>query len=407
MQQLIQQLKSAISVVNQHLTLIPEDLTSLGHPNLKRYDVPAALEGLAALYEGLDQVGLTPQQISLLKANIGPQINQLAASAGLIPQNPAAHTNQILASLNSAYNQAVNFMFLSEDKRPRDSLKDFLYNLIEKVGKQISVESIRDQVIAAKTEVDGETAKVKKLQQDIAANLDQTSAKLAAVLETENAVAKKTADFEKNYSSYVQIMTDVTAKQKIISDMEIQLSGLITESDKQQKIINQNLEDSNRAGMAGSFNFRKQELRWPIRIWASIFVSSLIGLCFLGIYFIIPTGAEAIEWGKFLLKIPASFPIIWIAWFAAQQYKFSVSLREEYAFKNASAMAYEGYKKEAKAVDPQLSQKLLDNSIANISENPMKAVNAQDHSETPLTSLVKTFASTLEKFGLEITKKAK
>ncbi len=54
---------------------------------------------------------------------------------------------------------------------------------------------------------------------------------------------------------------------------------------------------------------------------------------------------------EFLNHLPLLGPFIWLGWFSAVQYGYVSRVREDYAFKFAASMAFEGYKKEAREVD--------------------------------------------------------
>ena len=70
-----------------------------------------------------------------------------------------------------------------------------------------------------------------------------------------------------------------------------------------------------------------------------------------------------------LYRLPVVAPVVWLAWFAAKQYGYASRLSEDYAYKAASAMAFEGYKRES--TDDATKLKLLETAINNFGDNPM------------------------------------
>lgn len=65
-------------------------------------------------------------------------------------------------------------------------------------------------------------------------------------------------------------------------------------------------------------------------------------------------------------------PLVWLGWFAAKQYSYTSRIQEDYAFKAAAAMAYEGHKNAAREVDAELEGVLLEFSLYNLAQNPIR-----------------------------------
>jgi len=62
-------------------------------------------------------------------------------------------------------------------------------------------------------------------------------------------------------------------------------------------------------------------------------------------------------------------------------------LWEDYAFKYASAMAFEGYKREAVNVSPEMLKLLMEVSILNFSSNPLRVYDTKTNHASPLHEL--------------------
>lgn len=84
--------------------------------------------------------------------------------------------------------------------------------------------------------------------------------------------------------------------------------------------------------------------------------------------------------------------MIWLAWFSSRQYSVISRIREEYAFKYATALAYEGYKEASSNVDERLEFKLLKLAIANMGDNPTKVYNYKNAS-SPFDSIIEAISS--------------
>jgi hypothetical protein len=183
-----------------------------------------------------------------------------------------------------------------------------------------------------------------------------------------------------------------TSKRELLAIKE----ELITQSNKnaeQQADIQGTLDNANRMGMAGSFKSRKDELSKPILIWSIVFVSSVAIIFLIGHFLIYPYLSKATTFSEteLIAKIALVFPFIWLAWMSAKQYGYLSRIREDYAYKYASAMAFEGYKKHTKEINPNLLERLLAVSIENLAQNPIRLYNTKDNHASPLQEILSTF----------------
>jgi hypothetical protein len=67
---------------------------------------------------------------------------------------------------------------------------------------------------------------------------------------------------------------------------------------------------------------------------------------------------------------------------------------EDYSYKYAVSMAFEGYKKATKEIDQDLQVKLLEMTIYNISNNPLSIYETDNNHGTPYHELLKDFPRT-------------
>ena len=162
--------------------------------------------------------------------------------------------------------------------------------------------------------------------------------------------------------------------------------------------IRQTLEGANRVGMAASFKTRKDELLWQQLAWQIVFIGA-ISMIVLAVWrFVLPTIAETQstgDWSKLIAELGLVSPLIWLGWFAAKQYGYTSKIREDYAFKSAAAMAYEGHKKAAREVDEELERTLLELSLYNLSQNPIRLYGKGEMHATPIHEAM---SQVLEKF---------
>lgn len=189
------------------------------------------------------------------------------------------------------------------------------------------------------------------------------------------------ANLEKN----VEILNNT---QKILNDQ-------VEADSKLQKEINQTLQDVNKHGMAGAFLKRKKELRVSTIIWGTLSVISMGVLIYISYRFAVSVfNTGELDLLKNLFKIPSVIAAVWLCWFCAKQFGYTIRIREDYSYKYAISMAFEGYKNETREVNQELLGKLLEVTIANISSNPVVLYNAKSNHGSPwheLTDGIKNF----------------
>lgn len=177
-----------------------------------------------------------------------------------------------------------------------------------------------------------------------------------------------------------------TLKNELEANKDTQLQ-LFTVFESYREQVNQLLGDANRTGMAASFTARHAALRDPMRAWAAVFIGAIIGLSILGLVYIEPLIAAA-NWEQIPAKLALTAPLIWLGWFAVKQYGYTTRLREDYAYKEASAKSFEGYKREAGQVDAEMLKRLLETAIENLGQNPIRIYDGHDNHGSPIQELL-------------------
>jgi len=192
------------------------------------------------------------------------------------------------------------------------------------------------------------------------------------------------------YTQNIADMRDAFAKmQSDVASMTSDAQKTKEQVDEQQKTIANNLTltenlcgeaqetlaNANRRSMAASFKERKDELLGPMRLWAIALILALCGI------------ASVVLWGpevKFIGETPMMWivpmlfrtaliaPCLWLGWYAGRQYGYTVRVREDYSFKYACAVAYEGFKKAADGEDARLGKILLELCMLNMSQQPLR-----------------------------------
>lgn len=273
-----------------------------------------------------------------------------------------------------------------------EKIKDTSDEIIE--IKTNSEEFITDLEVKHKTSIENEV-KINEFVESI----EQTDENLSATNEKINLwksevqtiredIANKQVDITKLKTETEQIKDDNLESQSILSNQKSELNTHLENNEKQQEEIQKTIEDVSRFGMAGSFKKRKDELKNAQVLWAIstvIALSGLIAASYLIVKPILDSGDFEIN--QLLYKIPVFASCVWLGWFCSKQYGYISRIREDYSYKYAISMAFEGYKNEARDVDSDLLEKLIELTILNVSKNPVTIYNTKHNHGSPYNEM--------------------
>ncbi|MGL6559399.1 hypothetical protein ACSZNH_22505 [Aeromonas dhakensis] len=185
---------------------------------------------------------------------------------------------------------------------------------------------------------------------------------------------------------------------------------------------------SNKQGMAKSFQGRARALILGIGFWFIVFVASLGAVAWNGYLLnklvnqqILTTSTAQASEGSteqlpnknkvqnninnkidvsldskedllstkaIIVRVLMITPFLWLAWFSGRQYSHANKLRQDYIYKSAVAMAYQGYKIESTEMGSDMHNKLLENIVGHFSDNPVRLYEKAEPS-SPLEELIK------------------
>lgn len=180
-----------------------------------------------------------------------------------------------------------------------------------------------------------------------------------------------------------------SSKKKNVNDVADKVVALHKMCDEKVKAIDGILIGVNQEGMASAFQKRHEDLKWPEYRWIALFAIALLCLTFSG-WWVLDTAlsSEDSKLTEVISRIAISLPLVWLAWFSAKQYNHVSRLREDYAYKVAVAMAYNGYKDKANGESSEMSRRLLENIIVHFAENPVRLYES-DNSASLIEALIK------------------
>jgi hypothetical protein len=179
----------------------------------------------------------------------------------------------------------------------------------------------------------------------------------AATLQTEitdaHQSARTTAEKVKAVAEEVAATKDqlltLSAQSRELKDamdtQEDDLQSLIAAAKAQSNVIDSILPKAASAGLAAAFATRGSQIEGTKKLWAGAFIASLLLLAALAT-FIFRTSAGSGEdfWQHLALRLTLAAPLVWLGWFSAVQYGNIVRVQEDYAFKEATSRAFQGYR---------------------------------------------------------------
>ena len=261
-----------------------------------------------------------------------------------------------LPSLVTALNQVASGLHTliasSDSNEAREHIASLGTELTEKLALvdtaqrelKKKVDILKDASSAA-DEIAAKTEAVQQNHESAAATLKEitaTQTKANEILETikqdEEAASKLKEDageIEKRNASLAK---------KLEGDSEI-LSKLHEETKRQSDLITNLLPEGASAALASSFGARVRRLEGAKWMWMAIFILTVLLLAGFAWQIVqIPQVNTEQIWTHVLHRLPLASPLIWLAWFSAIQYGNTLRVQEDYAFKEATSKAFEGYR---------------------------------------------------------------
>lgn len=376
------------------ITSLPAEFSSLGFPELTKVDVSDALGGAITILDELsNKDDFKPSLVSIF--NLRQAVASLSTYAtSHVPTNPAPHLPEMLRLLG-VVGAAVNDWLEESENTAKRATASQLQKLAEANSKLQDATEVRkklntyhDQIVRY-AEVAGEQAA------DLTKIVDQTTALREVITVNSVSSAKHLKMAEDDANKIGDLTTELLGLKDELLENKANQQSMFVQFEGYRDTIKDLLGDANRAGMAASFKARKGELRNPMGWWLALFVFSILCIVVMGIFYFAPI----LENGK-LEQLPFRLalvsPLIWLGWFSAKHYGYTARLREDYAFKEAAAMSFEGYKREANKSTVEMQDKLLDLAINNFSDNPLRIYSANGNHGSPLHEAVDRVRNNLQ-----------
>jgi len=313
---------------------------------------------------------------------------------------------QRVSELNVALTPVLDRRFRIRKALLEAAAKDVLNNDITKVE---AAAPLADALVEQQKAIQQQAAGIeealtqsKASEQQAEASKNRAQEHLEAIKQAEQEVTTTKSDYDKTVADAHETL--VAAKKildTIAGDRE-SADKQVAESSNQLEIANKKImkaiADINRQGLAGAFDdsakrLGRERIRWMATFSAAIIyliivviLNSEAGQTILGFA---PNATATLPlWERALHVLPLAAPGIWLGWFAAKNASLTARIQQDYVYKVATAQSFEAYKREVAAADDKaLEKQLLETTIRNFGDNPIRIYNGTSVEGHPLEGL--------------------
>ncbi len=201
----------------------------------------------------------------------------------------------------------------------------------------------------------------------------ETSAIRDKIMGYEREAANAKTNAEANASASEIHKVEIETLVSSLADAEQRQGALLQEIQALRQKAAEALEAASRRGLAQSFFERAEKLTKTRRAWAFGFFFGLAFMAIIEFLAVRSFKSYPVLVGHALLGAP----FVWWTWFAARQYGQTAKIQEDYAFKNAAALAFNGYRREV-SDDEEMVKLLRQVSISAFGENPARMFAKSD-----------------------------
>lgn len=292
--------------------------------------------------------------------------------------------------------------------RPETELAELRGALEEIIPENVKLVKSHEEAKTKLSEIDAWHGQISTLS----ANADSHGKQVTTALENVKALAKEVQEHHQNTGTWTKTIEvakgDITEQKSAMAtnqaELEKQLEAsnariaALAESHKQleeqlkknsefQEQIRLTIGDANRSSMAGSFMSRKTDLDSPLKNAERALFGVLVVFAAVTLYLFIYEKPVEFTYTTILTRVVVLSPFVWLAWFYSRKVGHLTRIREDYAFKYASAMAFEGYDRHCQDND-EMSKLLLRLSIENMGANPIRLYGDGDVHSSPFSEFL-------------------
>lgn len=335
---------------------------------------------------------------------------QLAASIATLSQyaqnlkgNPAAH----FAGFFSQLLQCIAPITAACTFSNKAEIHKALGELGGELSQHIALMHTAQHELGQKKEVLEKSKATAALVDERAEAVESAAKKIEATVlkleEQSTAASTHLQEIEENHAEISSLKTrlDGLIKQNEtlhsqLEEQAKQAQAIAQKAADQEKLLEELLPRGTSAGLASAFNQQRTRFGWSQVGWAVAFLGSVITLIVFAwsIKIGLPTSTPSEIWSYLIFRIPLASPLIWLGWFSAIQYGNILRLKEDYAFKEATSMAFAGYRdhmEHLRGVDDEDAGTALNKlalvTISILGNDPLRLLQGQSADASPFNKI--------------------
>ncbi len=300
-----------------------------------------AVEKLSVDAKGkFDEVAAVATKALAASTQINDQQCVIAAKSAHI-EDAKIHADKVRTELDRALMAATNKATEAEAMTARTS------------ATADGIAKLNDSAKSAKIEIDSNAAAIKKALETSTQDSQKTKSLADIALGTEERV-----------NSYQTTLTDLHKKS-------------------QEKLaeINSLLPGATSAGLAHAFDARGNKFTQPSKLWQVVFVVALVVLVIIAAVGLIEVylAGNSLNYDGiirlWLARLPIAGALVWLALYASREAALAKRLEEDYAYKAAISMSFQGFQQQMKAIQAEAKNdtplgKLCSDTLATIASPP-------------------------------------
>ncbi|KPB56084.1 hypothetical protein [Pseudomonas coronafaciens] len=395
----LQAIAEAINVLMPTDAPLSISQSNWSFPSVTRYDLTIRATALAdqissSSYEPPDSalayLAAVVDRLAFLRANTIP--NLVANGATAVPA--------YLITID-ALDKAFSPLFINDPKM----LAQKNAQALKRAGAQIRAMENRLKELGPRTDsLEGMVGRIESAH-DAA---DQLPTDLETLSEAQKKVSELLRDAERDRAHVLTSRESVEELDKGMKERAGEAVAILA-------LCESAYSSATSLGLSAAFSERSKKLDSSMWIWVIGLVSALgLGGIFgtsqlqtLSKLMTTPDASPSLISLNLMLSVLSVGAPIWFAWLATKQIGQRFRLSEDYAFKASISRAYEGYRREAARIDPDLEAQLLQSALSRLDEQPLRLVESASYGspwhELLSSDAVKDAAKTIPGFVDKVT----
>lgn len=369
------------------------------------YSSPAELDEVLSMISYLLDRTRAPSGFAptfrLAKGFAVTSLTNALASAKQLEAAQYQHFPNFLIYLNQILSAFLTLLRFSDTDQSRTAIEELGGKLSESLGLLGTAQRELSNKLQLLSEAEKTADTIKEKAESVNTYASESKTKLEAITQLHTSAEQSAAEIESHQKEIEALKQrldgELTRNSELTTQLEAankKLSDLQKESKDVDELIHALLPDAASAGLAAAFAKRVTQLERTKWIWMFVFLASILGLVVMAFVILYQNHQASQElWKVVLQRLPFTAPLVWLGWFSAVQYGNTVRVQEDYAFKEATAKAFVGYKDhmdhlaDVNIEDTKTAMLMLaSKTIEILSHEPLRVYQKSSEDATPAKS---------------------